>query len=159
MSDIPKTEDKHAGGCPTKYEEKYCDKMIEYFDIKPYKRVKLFYYYKNGEKKEIIKEIPNDLPTFEGFASSIGIVKKTLLNWTKSHKEFLHAYRLCKEYQKNILVQNGLANRYNCLFAKFVAINATDMRDKQELDNKVHLKADKSILEIIASSLNKKDEV
>ena len=32
-------------------------------------------------------------------------------------------------------------------------------KDRQEIDNNVNLKADKSILEIIAKSLNNKDEV
>ena len=123
-----------ASGRLTDYNPKYCKMLIEYFDINPYKRIKLKYYYKNGESKDIIKDIPVDLPTFEGFCSKIGICKQTLHNWKNRYPLFLDAYERAKMLQKNILIQNGLANRYNCLFAKFVAINATDMVEKQNIE-------------------------
>ena len=144
-------------GRPTDYNSEYCKLLIEYFNIKPYKRIKLKYYYKNGESKDIIKDIPADLPTFEGFCAKIGICKQTLHNWKEIYPSFLDAYRRAKMLQKNILIQNGLANRYNCLFAKFVAINATDMVEKQNIDHTV--KADKTILEIIAKQLSKNNEI
>jgi len=140
------SEEKDLGGRPTKYEDRFCQLMIDYFNKETYKVVLL----ENKKGIEEPHEIPSPLPTFEGFATSIGICKKTLLNWTVEHKEFLHAYELCKDYQKEILIQNGLMGNYNCLFAKFVAINATDMKEKQEIEHsgdiniKVDIKDDES---------------
>lgn len=143
-------------GRPTDYKPEYCEKIIEYFDKDPIKEVKL----KDKNGKETIEEIPADFPTFEGFAVSIKVHRETLLNWKKKHKEFFDAYTVCQDIQKNILIQNGLRGNYNCLFAKFVAINATDMRDKQELQHsgKIETSDIKEVIKDLKESL-KDDEL
>ena len=117
-----KKPEGYVFGRPTEYRSEYCQKMVEYFDRKPYKKV----------GKRIVV---SDFPTFEGFCFKIHISRQTLLDWTDKHKDFLGAYEQCKAVQKDILTQNGLRGNYNCLFAKFVAINATDMRDKTETEH------------------------
>jgi hypothetical protein len=119
-----------AGGRPTKYKKKYCKMMIDYFNKQDFEVVLV----KDGNKQEKEIEIPAKFPTFEGFAIEINVHRETLLNWCKEFPEFFDTYKRCQGYQKRILIENGLRGNYNCLFAKFVAINATDMREKTEMD-------------------------
>lgn len=121
---------------PKKYLKKYCKMMLDYFNREPtYKEEML-----NGQLKTIEVEKISDLPTFEGFATSIGVCDDTIVNWTKEFPEFLATYKICKSYQKYILVQNGLNGNYNSNFAKFVAINATDMVEKKEIKHSGEIK-------------------
>lgn len=116
------------GGAPSKYKKEYCEQIIEFFDIDPYREIEL--------DKGRVQRIANKLPTFERFASNIGVVVNTLRNWADEFPEFLKAYNECEQLQKEILVQNGLIGGYQNNFAVFVAQNFTDMKVKQEIDNK-----------------------
>jgi len=83
------------------------------------------------------KREPRKLPTLVQFAKSINVSYPTVYNWQweKSgsfQKEFLEAFTRAKELQKDFLIQAGLMGLYNPIFAKFTAINITDMRDVQE---------------------------
>ena len=120
---------------PTTYREEYCQMIIDYFNIDAYKTIKLKYYYKNGESKDILKEVPNDLPLFSGFAVKIGVHRETLINWCDKHEEFFDAYKKAKELQRNMLITNGLRGNYQTAFAIFTAKNITDMRDRQEIEH------------------------
>ena len=111
---------KNKGGCPTKYKESYCQEMIDYF---------------NNPDTTMLKDgtVVTDYPTFEAFATKIDVCTKTLDNW-KDRGEFLQAYLKCKNIQKHILIQKGLYGDFNPGFAKLVAINTTDMKDKTEVE-------------------------
>jgi len=118
-------KDKHPGGAPTKYLPEYCQQMVEYFDATP------------TLEQVIAKKTTNGLiefPTFERFASKVGVTMNTIYNWCKEYPEFLLAYEKSKQMQKSFLMQAGLNELYNAGFAKFVAINCTDMRDKTETE-------------------------
>lgn len=117
-----KKPEGYVFGRPSKYDSKYCQMMIDYFNRIPYEKVKR-------------KLVVSDFPTFEGFANKICTTTNTIVDWTEKHEDFLLAYRQCKAYQKDILTQNGLRGNYATLFAKFVAINATDMKEKTEVEH------------------------
>jgi len=123
------------GGRPTKYHKKYCKEIIKFFNIDAYFIKEIEFKDKNGDihTKEMI--VANDLPTLEAFANKIFTTTKTLWDWAKKHKEFSNAVEIAKQHEKNILVQNGLSGRYDAGFAKFVATNFTDMRDRQEQEH------------------------
>ena len=121
-------------GRPTKYKPEYCEKLIKFFNKEPYIEKKTQEVDKKGNKKTITKHIVTDLPLLCKFAADIGVNQDTLHEWSKNHKEFSEAMKTAKEMQKNILVINGLRGNYDTGFAKFVAINATDMVDKKEHD-------------------------
>lgn len=130
---------KNKGGRPTKYKQKYCDKIIEFFSQEPYEVVELPHYQKDGKtlKWTDYKREPRKLPTLVQFAISINVSYPTVYNWqweksSSFHQEFLEAFTRVKELQKDFLIQAGLMGLYNPIFAKFTAINITDMRDKQE---------------------------
>lgn len=131
-------------GRPTKYKSKYCDKLIDFFDQEPYQDVVIPHYdKKKGKAGKIViwddfRRVPNKLPTLRDFAKSINVSVRVVYNWVDTesktfHKEFLHAFTQAKDIRKWFLIQNGLQGLYNPLFAKFTAINVTDMSDTQEV--------------------------
>lgn len=73
-------------------------------------------------------------PTFELFAEKIGVTNDTLLNWRDKYPRFRNYYARCKNIQKGNLIEGAMAERYNPAFAKFIAINNHDMKDKVEAD-------------------------
>jgi hypothetical protein len=99
---------------------------------------------KNGDEVTVGREIiPTDYPTFEGFAAKIGVDTDTLRNWCDDHDRFRCCYAWAREKQREILLVNGIAGRYNPNFAKFVAINCHGMQEKVVTENtgpvQVHL--------------------
>jgi len=126
-------------GRSTKYEPRYCDEIIEFFNQEPYDIVKLPHYQKDGKtlKWTDYKREPKKLPTLIQFANHIGVCIKTIYNWIDNKSgsyqdEFLRAFTCAKKLQKDFLIQAALMGLYNPIFAKFTAINLTDMRDLQE---------------------------
>lgn len=140
-------------GRPALYKPEYADQMIDYFNIDKFEKVTLEketrYSAKTGVKvseKEKYKLIPNDLPTFEGFAMKIGVSHQTLLNWANAvedeaaeilvyrYPDFFGAYNVCKHMQKEFLVDNGLKGNMPPASFIFVTKNVTDMTDKQIIE-------------------------
>lgn len=120
-------------GRPTKYDPKYCDEIIKFFDIDAYRQEIQTYFYKNGESKETPIEIANTLPLFERFAAKIGVHRDTLQEWCKKHPEFSVAYNKAKDLQHAILVECGLKGLYNGPVAIFTMKNILGWRDKQDV--------------------------
>jgi len=127
-------------GRPSKYEERYCQEIIDFFAREPY--APLMVDSEDGGTVPALTKtgspilVPCKLPTFEGFAIKIGVHRETLLNWIESNPDFFDAYKRAKDMQKEILIQNGLVGAYEKTFAIFTAKNVTDMRDKHP-DEKV----------------------
>jgi len=121
-------------GQPTKYRPIYCKKIIKFFDKPSTRTVNETFYYKNGDEKVKEIEVPNELPTIDLFAMSIGVDDTTLLNWGKKHKEFFAAYQKAKKLQENIWLQNSLRGLYPSQFAIFIGKNVFDYKDKTEQD-------------------------
>ncbi|MBE3036880.1 MAG: hypothetical protein IMZ70_07370, partial [Candidatus Atribacteria bacterium] len=110
----------------------YCKKIIEFFEIEPTREVEVVTTFKNGTERVSHEEKPNHLRFLNKFARSIGVCHDTLIEWTKRYPEFSAAYTHAKALQKEHLITCGLLGLYNPAFAKFTAINITDMRDQQE---------------------------
>jgi len=142
---------KHAGGRPTKYKPEFCDMLIEFFDQPFYEDVKIPHYRKGEVHWEDIKRMPNKLPTMVEFVKWLRKEKGVLVSYSAIYdwldqkngafqQMFLQTFkRICKPLQQNFLVQNALQGLYNPLFAKFTAINITDMKDAPLIDNSKHL--------------------
>jgi len=127
-----KAKKKSKGGRPSKYKAVYCDKLIEFFDIEPYEDIELPHY-KKGEISWIDKKrVSTRLPTLRKFAKNIGVAYRTVYNWTKAHEGFLHAFTHAQVIRKEYLIDGALAGLYMPLTFKFIAVNMTDMRDKQD---------------------------
>lgn len=148
-----------AVGRPTKYNQKYCNEILEFMARTSHEIVidRTFYDDKNSEKidsdwlkrwwvkKEEHKVFANIFPTLERFCHSIWIHKDTLVEWATAvddkwvliYPEFSDAYKRAKQIQEAILVENALANNYSPNFSMFVAKNAFGWKDKSEVDQKV----------------------
>lgn len=133
---LPSSENK--GGRPSKYDTKYCEEIITFFDQEPYEDKELTHFGKNGEVSWVdYKRMANKLPTLRSFAKHIGVNVDTVYEWIKVHQEFSEAFTHAKDLQKWFLIENGLNGCYNPAFAIFTAKNITDMRDKQEVTNEL----------------------
>lgn len=109
---------KNPIGRPTKYKPKYCQSIIDYFDIKPTDA--------DGNAQ--------DLPFIMDFCISIGISKQCLSEWVQKYPEFGDAYKVAKAKQEQHLVTNTLQNRFNASFAWRAAMNMFKWRDQQDVN-------------------------
>ena len=119
-------------GRPTDYDPKYCDELLDYFNIEPHFETPVERQLKNGTVETSIRFIPSDLPTLAGFACKIGVHRDTLNQWSKDHPEFSDAIKKGKEHQERILVINALKNGYNPAFSIFFAKNNLGWKDRQD---------------------------
>jgi len=127
---VPRAEwpnGKHPGGRPTTYRPEICQEMIAWFDQEPWEVV-------NG------KRLPRKLPTLIAFARDKKIGLSTIYDWMNPEhasfqKEFSDIFvRMAKDAQRETLIQNTLQGLYNPFFAKFLAVNITELRDRQDVD-------------------------
>jgi len=134
-----------AGRKPEHNPEDYAEELIEHFDV-DFSRSELkgTVQGKGDFYKEEFTTVANYLPMFEGFAKKKGITAKTLRQWAREMQEdgvtprfpaFSSAYARAKDLQQEMLLANGLQGYYNPIFAKFVAQNFTELRDKQAIDH------------------------
>lgn len=126
-------------GRPSKYDEKYCEEIIKFFD-RPLFEYESQVVLKKGVPTEVKIKVPCRFPTFERFAFEIGVHRETLRNWCDEHEAFFVAYKKAKDLQKEILMQNTLAGLYEKTFAIFTAKNVTDMRDTYNQEHSGEIK-------------------
>jgi len=120
-------------GRPTKYDESYPDLLISFFSA-PFEKEIEVPHYKNGAIHWVDKQYKANLfPTVTKFCRFINICVFTYYKWIKEHKDFSKANDTAKELQKDFLVENTLNGNYNPLFAKFVAINYSNMVDRKTI--------------------------
>ncbi len=114
-------------------------KLIEYFDTEPF------------EKNEEGKIVGKPLPSIRRFAKNIGVVHGTIYDWLdpespRYKKTFDKAFKVARELRKDVIITGGLLGYYHHSFAKFVAVNMTDMvSDKKEVDQTHSTKDDKPL--------------
>lgn len=125
---------KGHAGAPTKYDPKYCEEIMKFFDIQPHFETPVTTTYKDGTTKEEIKLLPSDLPTLAGFAVKLGVHRDTINQWSKDYPEFSDAIKRAKECQENILITNGLQGLYAQPFAIITTKNVLGWRDKSDTD-------------------------
>lgn len=123
-------------GRPTKYNKKYCKEIIEYFNKPPQNCIYKEEYFNNGQVKSKTPIIvAEEFPTFQGFASKIGVNIDTLHEWKEKYVEFSEAYTRAKELQEKIWLVNAMGGLYNAQFAQFFGKNCLGYKDKQELEH------------------------
>lgn len=116
---------------PGEYHPEYCKKMLEYFDKPKMIEIKDQYTWKSGAVSEKSRFVPAPLPHFSYFARSIGVSTRQLKAWRRKHEEFREAWDQCQEIVDEFLIDNGLVGGYGPVAMKFVAVNRTNMKDKQ----------------------------
>lgn len=136
---VGNSDKKTKRGRPSKYKEEFVKAIEDFFSEEPFEVLYEEHYFQNGEVKYKKPHImPKKLPTIEEFARHIGVSYVTVYDWVdeKSERykpEFSKAFTRARRTQKNFIIQGGLAGAYNPVFAKFVAMNLTDMRDRVEV--------------------------
>ena len=128
---------KNKGGRPSKYNPKYCEEIIEFFDEKPYRVEYVEVTTAMGSTYKKRNIIPNDLKFLVDFADKIKVSYVTITRWCKEHIEFCNAYKEAKELQERKLVVNGLNGSWQASFAIFTAKNILGWRDKVDIDHGV----------------------
>lgn len=130
-------DEKPKVGRPTKYTDEMPKKLLEFFEV-PLKVTEIEEVASKGEVVSLTKQVPNTFPTFENFAVKERLSDSTLRLWRDTHPEFSLAYEICKKIQKNFIIQHGLIGSYNSAFAKFVAVNVTDLKDSTHQEIEQH---------------------
>jgi len=125
------SEEKKRPGQPTKYKPEYCQQLLDYFSVPPYKQVWKPIPTKHGQLIDVPMDEASDFPTLAGFAIKIGVSRDTLLEWSKAHSEFSGAYKRAIDFQENFLAVNGNKGLIPGPFAIFTAKNILKWRDKQ----------------------------
>lgn len=113
------------------YDPKYIKEVDNYLKKNRDRNVKILKQ-KNTEKGYEMYEsrLKVKLPTVEGFANFIGVVKKTLYNWADENPDFRLALDKIVEEQKQRLVNSGLSGEYNSTIAKLMLSSNHGMRER-----------------------------
>lgn len=111
----------NLGGRPPKYSKKILIKTREYIDSCV------------DEEKQIVRQANSEkgyemydyklkvnLPTIEGLALYLGIVKSTVFDWEKKYEEFSNLVEELRAKQAKVLLENGLSGEYNSTITKLI---------------------------------------
>jgi len=129
-------------GRPSKYCPILCRCLVEYFDQEP-TTTKEIKHYKNGELAWTdLKEVPNRIPTLTRFAKDHNIGWVTIHEWIDPNEgnykpDFANAYQHARAVRKSFLCDSAVIGHMPPNTFKFIAVNLTDMRDRQEVDRGV----------------------
>ena len=137
---VKKKKPRKKTGRPTLYKKSRCTSLIKFFGIEPWD--------KDGKYVR--------MPTLEGYAKHIKVSISTVYDWINEkhgsyQPEFSEAFARARALRTNWLVDVGLSGLAPPNSFKFVAVNVTDMRDKNETAHDVTDKL-KSVLDVINGS-------
>jgi len=154
----------------TKFKKEYIDQLKEYFDVESNRMEEIVTTGKNEFEKIEPKEFANNLPTQQGFCYKIKIHRDTFNHWCNQAKDpkyiwedkedkklFSDTYRMCKENQEKIWLENSLKWLYNWQFAIFIWKNVFWYKDKIETDVK-HSWEIKNTWSLIGALTSKRDK-
>lgn len=131
---VPSVPTKHAGGRPSKYDPKFCQEIIKFFDIPRTKQeIEREVTHPDGRIEKFYKQVPNDLPLFTSFAHSLGVTRDCLNDWVNKYHEFAVAHKRAQDLQESILIDNTMRSRYAQPFAIFTAKNLLKWTDRHEI--------------------------
>lgn len=118
-------------GRPSKYRPEYCQQLIEFFDVKPYRTevVITHDYWRNEWKEE--KRIPNPVPYLIDFSEKIGVSVPALHRWGRKSPAFRSAYAHARAMREAMLCKNGLLGLYDLRSWIFVMKNLAGWTDSQ----------------------------
>jgi hypothetical protein len=139
-------------GCPTKYREEYCADIVKYFVEARQKVVETVYVQIEesarypGSKKQEVRTVYSEIPTFQRFALSIGTHPDTLTNWAKKFPEFNDAVLRCKAVQEDFLIHGLLSGRIPTMAGIFVAKNITTMKEDFSLTHSQPIEGGRPVL-------------
>jgi len=118
-------------GRPTKYDPEFINKADDYLELHTDEETE-------QEKKEgwVTYGVKVKLPTIDGFARYIGVVKSTMYDWAKDHPEFSNALESIRVEQKERLINMGLAGDYNSTITKLILSSNHGMAERKDITTK-----------------------
>lgn len=130
-------------GRPSKFDPKFADMLIKFFDQPPYEEKTKTIFTRRGDEVEVNYDAPTDFPTLASFAISIGVHRDSLHEWANAknekgqliNRDFSDAYKRAKDFQERYLTTNGLKGIISQPFAIFTAKNVLGWKDKTEVTN------------------------
>lgn len=133
MTKKKKPSERKKLGRPTTYKKKYCWEMIAHFDVEATEEIVKEVITKTGVDSMTV-EVATRLPTYASYARSIGCHRQKLYEWAAKFPEFKDAMAQCKTIQLDLMIENGLAGRYQSSFAILAMKNMQQWTDRQEID-------------------------
>ncbi len=126
-------------GRPSKYKPEYCQMLIDHFDEEPFREIEIPHYKGGVLAWTDCKEVANRVPSLTKFATQNGLGWATVHDWLNPehgsyHEEFSDAYTHARALRADMLIDMGMSGVSPPASFKFVAVNLTDMRDKQETE-------------------------
>jgi len=118
---------------PNEFKEEYIDKVEEYLASNTDEEVRVVQLKSDKGYEKFEHKLKVKLPTIEGFAGFIGVSKKSVYNWEKENREFLHALDKIRIEQQNRLINMGLSGEYNPTIAKLILSSNHGMREKSDV--------------------------
>jgi uncharacterized short protein YbdD (DUF466 family) len=141
-------------GRPSGYRPEYCDQVLDYFEFAPQTRNEMVGVQKHanyvnqhgynaprmttGFKREEVRRICAAMPTWERFATSIGVSTFTVRYWRSKYPDFEEACRICEQIQRDFLQQGLLNGSIPPVGGIFVAKNVTQYHDTPLVDRIEH---------------------
>ena len=86
------------------------------------------------DAKRSVAQVCGQIPTFERFASNIGVSVKCLMEWRDRHETFGASYARAKSIQSDVFTQGLATGVMNPTGAIFVAKNILGWRDRSEVE-------------------------
>ena len=132
-------------GRPTSYEPRFCQMLIDHFDQEPTEDEDIKHF-KGGELNWIDKrQKARKIPSLTKFCKIIDRSWQTIHDWLKPESSvfeqlFLDAYTYARAIRQDFLIDGALTAHYPPNTFKFIAVNLTDMRDKQEVEHTAQFK-------------------
>ena len=115
------------------YDATFCAALLDWFRVPPCtEKLERTFYADGTLKSEKPSLTATPLPTFEGFADSLGVEKKMLETWGAQHVEFGRALAMARQMQEHIWLVNAMNGLYNSTFAQFFGKNRLGYGEKDE---------------------------
>jgi hypothetical protein len=120
-------------GRPDTFRPEYCEQVVDYFSSRAAALRAIGFDWKSAPK-EAVQSLLCELPTFAGFAASIGTSRTRLNDWANRHPSFREAYAHAKEIYEQCMADGLASGRFNPTGAIFVAKNTLGWKDKTEVE-------------------------
>lgn len=88
----------------------------------------------SSDNKEAVQQTYATMPTFQGFAGSIGVSTKVLYDWQNRHAPFSEACARARDIQEQWFIAGLNTGIMNPTGAIFVAKNILKWRDRTEVE-------------------------
>lgn len=148
---MAKSKKQSKSGRPTALNQKEFEKKLEEYLSSRQDEVEIV----EDNKGRTAVRLKVKLPTVEGLASHLGVVKKTIYNWASFSPEVKRGLERLKYEQFQRLVDNGLSGHYNSTITKLILSSNHGMREetKTTVDGSITGKFDEKQISRIAERI------